>query len=211
MQYQSPRPPATRWEVRAVEDRARSIEDGIARYRDVLFVTLIPPGGKDDVSYPADEWIDRLREQMKRQITLGLTPADPQYLQLDWYDLFVRQYEAAKAGMDVPVTGTPVSMCMFLTPSEQKACQDAHVRTLEDLASANEQTISKLGWTGRQIKDKAVAALKTQESGKGALQLDAITLKLQQLEAQLQAKDEEVAALHAALAADRESGKKKAA
>lgn len=197
MEYQEPRPPVTRWEVRPVEDRTASIADGITRYKDVLFVTLIPVGGKDDVSYDADEWIARLKQQMKRQETAGITAADPQYIRPSWVEAFMRQYEAAKAGMEIPEIGTPIRMCMFLTPAEQKACESAHVRTLEDLAGANEQVISRLGWSGRQMKDKAVAALKTQEAGKGALQLDAITVRLQQLEAQLAAKDEELKALQA--------------
>jgi hypothetical protein len=45
-----------------------------------------------------------------------------------------------------------------------KSLLDAKVRTVEDLAQANEETIAMLGMGGRALKDKAVSWLQSANS-----------------------------------------------
>jgi hypothetical protein len=57
-------------------------------------------------------------------------------------------YEAWKEGRDAPVNGTDLKNWPGVTPAQLKTCQNATIRTIEDLAAANADTIRKLGMGG---------------------------------------------------------------
>ena len=144
------RPPYVSFEVRSVEHRAASIEAGHYKTRDEDFAVITPQGSKDRTERVAKEWFAQMEEQVQQQRMPG-----------EWLRQFRGAFDMWKAGKELPLNGTPILTWPVLSPSQVRSCIDAHVRTVEDLAVANEQTIAQIGMGGRALKDKAVAWMTT--------------------------------------------------
>ena len=138
------RPPYVTFEYRAEEDRAASIEAGHYVSKDVPFVLVTPMGSKDRHESPADEWFAR-REQDAAE---GRFPRE-------WLSAFKGAFAEWKAGRELPLNGTSVANWPVASPSQVKMLLDLKVRTVEDLAEANEETLNRLGMGGRTLKQKA--------------------------------------------------------
>ena len=173
MQIEEARPPYITFEVRAVEDRNASIESGQYKTRDEDFVLVTPQGSKDRVERIASEWFTSLDEQVKQNRMPG-----------DWVRQFRGAFEAWRQGKEIPVEGTAILTWPVLSPSQARSCIDAQVRTVEDLASANEETISRIGMGGRALKDKAVTWVSS-AGGKGKVVEEISSLKAALADAQL--------------------------
>lgn len=141
MQIQE-RPAYVEFELRAEEDRAKSIEAGHPVYADVVYAIITPPGGNLVVEKQAEEWV-----KGKRQ--------DP------FYRHYKELYEAFLEDREAPVEGTPVELWPAASPAAVKQIRGAGLRTVEDLAVANETSISKMGMGGRALKQKAVSWLES--------------------------------------------------
>jgi hypothetical protein len=146
MQVAEARPPYVTFEVRAVEDRAASIDSGYYKTRDVDFAFITPQGSKDRIEREVQSWFDNLGEQVQQQ----RFPAE-------WKRHFEEAYKAWKEGRELPLNGTPIVTWPVLSPSQVKALLDARVKTVEDLAGANEETLNRIGMGSRTLKDKAVS------------------------------------------------------
>jgi len=161
------RPPYVEFEYKPVEDRDQSIEKGAIVYKDVAFARITPAGGRDYIEKNAEEWLKQIKDKaMKGEY-------DPR-----WSDHFNAQYKAWRDGQELPIEGTPILMCGFFTPAQQRQILSGNVRTLEDLASASEDTLARIGMGSREFKEKAQKSLATAEGGKIALQHEALTVKL---------------------------------
>ena len=176
------RPPYVTFEYRAEEDRAASIETGHYVSKDVPFVLVTPMGSKDRHESPADEWFAR-REQDAAE---GRFPRE-------WLSAFKGAFAEWKAGREVPLNGTSVANWPVASPSQVKMLLDLKVRTVEDLAEANEETLNRLGMGGRTLKQKAQDWLASaNDMGKVSEQLaglradnEALKQRNEQLEKQL--------------------------
>lgn len=161
------RPPYVEFEYKPVEDRDASIEKGMAVYKDVAFARITPAGGRDTIEKIAEEWLKQIKDKAAKG------EYDPR-----WADHFSAQYRAWRDGQEIPVNGTAISMCMFYTPAQQRQIISGNVRTLEDMASASEDTLARIGMGAREYKEKAQKALSSAEGGKVALQHEALAVKL---------------------------------
>lgn len=176
------RPPYVTFEFRAEEDRAASIEAGHYVSKDVPFVLVTPMGSKDRHESPADEWFAR-REQDTAE---GRFPRE-------WLSAFKGAFAEWKAGREIPLNGTSVANWPVASPSQVKMLLDLKVRTVEDLAEANEETLNRLGMGGRTLKQKAQDWLASaSDMGKVSEQLaglradnEALKQRNEQLEKQL--------------------------
>lgn len=176
------RPPYVTFEFRAEEDRAASIEAGHYVSKDVPFVLVTPMGSKDRHESPADEWFAR-REQDAAE---GRFPRE-------WLSAFKGAFAEWKAGREIPLNGTSVANWPVASPSQVKMLLDLKVRTVEDLAEANEETLNRLGMGGRTLKQKAQDWLASaNDMGKVSEQLaglradnEALKQRNEQLEKQL--------------------------
>ena len=148
MQAAEARPPYVSFEMKPVEDRQASIDSGYYQTKDVDYALITPQGSKDRVERIASEWFVNLRQMVQEQRFPG-----------EWLRHFEALYDAWKKGLELPTSGTPILTWPVLSPSQAKSCLDAHVRTVEDLAAANEETIMRIGMGGRALKDKAVSWL----------------------------------------------------
>lgn len=150
---QEGRPAYVMFERRAVENRTKSIEKGHYVAEDVDFAIITPPGSKDRTERQVNEWFDML----KQQVTEERYPAE-------WLKHYRTAYDLWKEGQEIPLDGTPIAQWGAVSPAQVKNCLACHVRTVEDLAIANEDVIAALGMGGRDLQTRARTYLETAKS-----------------------------------------------
>lgn len=192
MQAAEARPPYVSFEAKALEDRAASIEAGYYKTKDVDYALITPQGSKDRIEREVGDWLANLSQQAQE----GRFPNE-------WLQHFRSSYAAWKEGRELPLNGTPILTWPSLSPSQVKQVLEAKLRTVEDLAGANEEAISRLGMGGRALKEKAVSWLSVAASGgKVTEELAALRVKAEAAEArnkQLEANVKELLAKVATL------------
>lgn len=169
---QQERPPFVQFEVRSIEDRNASIEQGRYVGVDTDFAIITPVGSKDRIERVASEWLAKIKlDEANNRCPKG------------WYASFKGMYEEWKAGNEVPLNGTSLREWPLLTPTQLKTLQSINVHTIEDLAQANEETIMRLGMGGRDLKQKAQDWLaKAKDSGQIVAELAALRARLENVE-----------------------------
>lgn len=174
------RPPFIQFETRPVENRAKSNAAGCMVYDDVDFVIITPQGSKDKIEKVAHEWmkqcLDQVREQRLPQV---------------WYNHYKALYDAFKEGRELPVNGKPLTTWPAATPGQVKTLHAIGIRTVEDLANCNEETVMRMGMGGRALKQLAFNWLAEAKEVGGA------AMRLTQLEAENTALKASVASLSA--------------
>ena len=159
--------PHVRFETRSEEDRAASIEQGRKIYRDRDWVIITPPGGKDVVENHAEQWLTNIRDRSQ------VGQYDP-----EWVDTFSKMYSLFKEGKELPEEGTPLRMSTTIfTPAEIANCLAVNIRTLEQLAGANEEAMARIGMGGRALKLRAQEAIKIGEGKGDALKVEALSVE----------------------------------
>jgi hypothetical protein len=98
---------------------------------------------------------------------------------------YAQQYAAFKAGDSEQVVGTPLSQWPRISAAQVEDLKFFKVRTVEELAATSDNHLGALGIDGRRLRDEAKAWL---EAAKG-------TAPIAKLQAQLEARDNELAAL----------------
>jgi len=143
------------FETRAVEDRNVLIDEGHYGYKDVIFVQVMQPGGKEVFEDIAHEWLEKQVAKVRKKD-----------LPLEIYNVYKQAFEAYKLGEELPVNGTPIKSWPMLTPAQIKMVLQANVRTVQDLANANEDAIAAIGMGARSFKEKAKIWLESANQGK---------------------------------------------
>lgn len=158
------RPPYVRFERRAQEDRAASIEAGHYVSRDIDFALITPMGSKDCIHRICSEWFENLTQQCQEG-----------RFKIEWLGAFKASYAAWKEGKELPVSGTPILLWPAISPAQQEAILGARIRTVEDLAIANEEALHRIGMGGRALKDRAIQWLASaKDTGKLAERMAAL-------------------------------------
>ena len=182
------RPPYVRFKRVAVRDHAKSTDAGYEVTRDEDFACITPPGSRDCVEKVATEWLKEIEAKSRNgdqgwpfEFVQGFKMAYEQYLQQN----------------EMPPMGTPIRGFMLLQPSEQQRCLSANILTVEDLASANEQAIGRIGMGARAMSEKAAAWLRSRGDGSAQVASENINLKVEveQLREQLAAAQETIRVL----------------
>lgn len=159
------KPPYVMFEYRPVEDRTETIAQGRPIYKDVAYAIITPAGSKDRIPKVAEEWLQSIKALARQE----------QY-PLAWVDHYSRLYDHWVNGEELPETGLSVKNWPLATPSEVKALLEQSVRTVEDVAVMNEETMTRLGMGGRRLKQRAQEFLKA-ASGPGAQSAEVTALK----------------------------------
>lgn len=159
--------PHVRFETRSAEDRTASIEAGHKVYKDIDWVIITPPGGKDVVENHADQWLRNIRDRSE------VGQYDP-----EWVEGFSKMYLMYKEGKEMPEDGTPLRMCTTLfSPAEIANCLGANVRSLEMLATANEEALGRIGMGARALRLRAEEAIKIGVGNEHAMKVEALTIE----------------------------------
>ena len=181
---QQARPPHVIFERRAEEDRQASIEAGRYISRDVDYAIVTPSGSKDRVERVVSDWFTMLAGEVRAERW-------PQA----WLDQLKSGYEAWTRGQTPPENGTPLSTWPALSPAQVKNWAQIGLRTIEELAEANEEALAAYGMGARDMKSRAklflehagdsaalVAKLRASEELTASMQV-----RMESLEAQLKA------------------------
>ena len=181
------RPPYVVFETRAIEDRAGTLENGHYSTRDVHYAIVTPSGSKDRIEKIATEWLASLKEAVQQDRFPG-----------DWLDAYERKYKTWLEGKEIPEDGTPILGWPAVSPAQSQAIIAANVRTLEDLAAANESTLTAIGMGARALKEKARAWLDSAEStGKTAEELNDLRKQVEALTKDKDSNEAKIKALQA--------------
>lgn len=188
------RPPFVTFEVKPEEDRTASIETGHYVAKDVDYACITPAGSKDRVERVVDDWFAYLEDQVGQ----GRFPRE-------WLAGYREKYRLWKQGQELPLEGTPIRTWSVASPAQVKMLLDLHVLTVEDLVSANEETLSRLGMGGRDLQRRARDWVKASsdvgkvvsELSATKLALEAATQRSESLESQIQQLQAQVARLAA--------------
>lgn len=164
--------PYVRFETRETEYRD---PDGVAQYKDVVWVLVTPPGSKDVLEKPADDWIASLRSNAKER-----------RIPHTWPEEYAKALESFRAGEELPAHGTPIKTWAALSKSQIKAVINANILTIEDLAAANDEGKSRIGMGGVSLVQMAQRWLE-ERKGPGAMlqQLQAMQVKNTELSGQV--------------------------
>ena len=166
MQAAEDRPPYVTFERKPVEDRAASIEAGYYKTVDVDYALVTPQGSKDRIERNVKEWFENLENQVNQG-----------RFKQEWLTAFRASHKAWAEGRELPLNGTPILTWPVLSPSQNKSVLDANIRTVEDLANANEASLAMIGMGGRSLKEKAVSWLAA-ASGNGKVTEEMNALKV---------------------------------
>ena len=149
------RPPFISFETREVEDRAATQANGFYTSKSVDYAIVIPLGTKDKIERVVSEY-DSYLDQCVRAGRF----------QKSWLDTYRAEYKAWKAGYELPPDGFPLLNWPVMSPGQRSLAIGIGLRTVQDLAAANEETIRRLGMGGRALIDKAKEFLQASEPAK---------------------------------------------
>jgi len=167
------------FELRPEEDREQTIAQGMPIFKDVEFAIITMPGGGLVVDKQiTDSLLHEWRHGDNRR-----KPPSP---------FAFTAYEAWKEGREAPVNGTDLKNWPGVTPAQLKTCQNATIRTIQDLASANADTIRRLGMGGVAMVEKAKSYLDSAESNKASEEVASLKIKMESLVEAINKKDRQI-------------------
>lgn len=165
------KPPYVIFETRAVEDRAASVEQGHYVAKDVVFAVITPAGSKDRIEKVAEDWLKDLGEAVRQERFPSA-----------WLQAYQQAHKHWLETREVPENGIPVSQWPGVSPAQTKMLLDLNLRSVEQVAEASEEAMSRMGMGGRALKAKAQAFLDAANSeGKLAGTLDALRQEVEAL------------------------------
>jgi hypothetical protein len=190
MQIQEARPPFVTFEKRAEEDRNASIEAGHYVARDVDYALVTPAGSRDVVERKVEDWFGHLREQVSQ----GRFPSE-------WLSAFEHKYKCWANDQEIPENGTPIKTWQAASPAQIKVLLELGVRTVEDLAAANEELLARVGMGARDLKRRAQTWLESSKDvGKAVEALNAERSRAEAAEARIASLEKQLQALQAQVA-----------
>jgi hypothetical protein len=156
------RPPAFRYERRAVEDREGSLLAGAIVMKDEDWVIVQQRGSRDESEFPALQWIEQMAKAARDR---------PREMNSRWVQQFRDVYEAFRKGEECQVDGYPIKNWPAITPAEAKNCARCGIHAVEDIAHANEEVLRQLGLGSRTLQQKARAFLEARATNGAASEL----------------------------------------
>lgn len=137
-------PPLVSYEIRQVENRAKSIAAGHYMADDVVYVRVQQRGGRDTTERPYADWI----ELQKQHASENRIPEE-------WIEKFERAYERFVKGEEIPEEGTSIKNWPVPTPAQVKMLLGLNLLTVEQVAVANTEVIGRMGMGGLTLKQQA--------------------------------------------------------
>jgi len=165
MDLQEERPAYVMFEMRAVEDRAATIKNGYYSTKDAEYALITPPYSKDCVEMECAVWLKKNDDDERN----GRIPAS-------WRDKWRQAYDAWKSGQELPLDGHPIKGWGVISPAQQANLLQVGVKTVQDLAAANDEGLRRIGMGAVDLKNRATAWLKA-ESGPGKAAQEIASLK----------------------------------
>ncbi len=143
----------------------RSEEEGRYVAIDVDMVTVRQIGAADSSIFEVDRWL----KQNEQEVAGGRLPRE-------YATLYEKAYRMWKSGQEIPVEGTPIKGWPPITPAQVEAIIRVGIRTVEELATMNDEAMTRIGMGGVSLKQKAQAWI-AQSQDKGAFTMEMAALK----------------------------------
>jgi len=156
--------PYVAFKTETIEDKKRTQEDGVMRFKDQDYAVITPPGGKGNNI----ERIDSFFCKMEYDAKAGRVHPD-------WIRKWRSDYEFYRKGQEIPLDGTPIKGWKLITGAQQEELIRLHVLTVESLANLTDEGMRHVGKGALELKRKAQAWLE-QNHGKeaGAVKLASV-------------------------------------
>lgn len=145
-------------------DPEASVKEGREVHVDCIKVKL-RIDGNTEIEKDAEEWLAGLVQKKN----IGLI--DPKL-----FDAYKSAFEAFKEGNEVPLSGTDIRQWPQVSRAEAENFINVGIRTVEDLAGADENTLRRIKHGAREAQNKAKAFLEASE-GKAAEKIVAMEEK----------------------------------
>jgi len=176
------RPPYIRFEKRAIENKAESLKQGHYVAKDVDYVYVTLPGGRDVFASEVNKWL------AKQEVYAKSNRINP-----EWLNHYKKSYQNWQQGEEIPLNGTAIKGWQALSPAQTETVIRVGIRTVEDLAVCNDEALRRLGMGGRDLVKKAKSWLNgANDHGKVALQNAALEKENEQLKITLESLEEKV-------------------
>lgn len=177
-------PPYVEFETRAEEDREKTIATGRPVFKDVDYALVRALGSKDCVEKNAVEWLAHLDHQAM------IRAYNP-----EWAKFFREQYTEWKRGEEVTQFGTHIKNWAGLSPGVYQTLIAARITTIEAVADANEESLTRIGMGSRDLKQRAQAWLDASTNSATADELAHLRQKTANQDKASEARDEEIRTL----------------
>ena len=195
------RPAYVSFKTIAKQNMRASTEEGRYIGRDVDVVTVRQIGATDSVEWEVPRWL----EQNRIEVINGRLPQDHA-------EKYAESYKRWKAGQEMPVEGTPIKSWPVISPAQVEVIIHAGIRTVEDLASLNDEGLRKVGMGAVELKQKAKTWIEvSQDKGKVTQEMAAVAKQNEQLQKTIDTLTAKVEKLQEEMkAAKKPRGRKKA-
>lgn len=173
MELAKARPPYIEFETRAVEKRkpAPPAGTGEVYWENIDFVIVTPQGTKDRIEKEVRDWFTALTDRVKME----MYPAE-------WLDKHQKAYDLWKQNREIPLDGTPIKGWPLASPAEAAKLLSVNIKTVEDLANANNEAIQRIGMGAQTLKSRAENFLNAkQDTGPLVSRLEAALTSLEVL------------------------------
>jgi len=140
--------------LESLKDEEETTLQGRPIFRDVEFIKIIPVGDKNTI----------VCRPVKTTDDAGTPPDSVRWPQ---------QYAAFKAQQEQPLVGTPITEWPPISKSQALMLKGVNVHTVEALAAVSDSNLVNLGMGARELRDKAIAYLKSAEGSSGVSALAA--------------------------------------
>jgi len=144
------RPAYVRFERVAKENKALSLQEGKFVATDVDYALITPPYSKDVIRQKVASWFDNLEQDVRND-----------RIPEAWAKLYRDAYRAWQNGQEIPPNGSPIRGWGVLSPAQQENLLRINILTVEDLAGVNDEGLRRVGMGAQELKQKAVAWLRT--------------------------------------------------
>lgn len=141
---QGTKPPYVRFQILALEDKSKVLENGRYGFKNHEMAYITRPGQKDTVVKEAELWLGDL-ERMAREDRIPL----------EWVDHFRKQFAMWKEGQEPVEDGTPVRGWPVILPAQAEELVMVGVRTVEALAESNMEVLGQIGIGALELQKKA--------------------------------------------------------
>lgn len=167
LQERPDRPAYVRFERVAVEDKAATLAsgDGRVHFKDVDFALITPPYSRDVIRIKVAQWKLNMEQDVRNE-----------RMPRKWMDDYLEAYRLWQNGQEIPLNGSAIRGWGVISPAQQETLLRMNILTVEDLAGINDEGIRRIGMGGAELKNKAVAWLRTLND-KGPLTMEIAALK----------------------------------
>jgi hypothetical protein len=178
------RPPHVEFYEAHVEDRTASLAAGHYVAKPVTMVRVRQTGSKDSVDRDAEDWLSQLNKNG------SILP--------EWAARFKIMYQQYKEGQEPVIDGTDLRTYAAISPAQLHTLRAAGLRSVEDLANANEPTLQRIGMEARRLQREARAWIDTAKStGVASAELAALREKDAQRDVEMEEMRKMLASLRA--------------